>query len=93
MFFTKFPKNLLLIFLLVFFHSVPLKSEITLDIPGAFYNGGIVIRDGVVSIVNDEDKDVYLGGNSINISDDALALTPLGDFRGDAGSGIYIFQS
>ena len=43
MFITKFPKNLLLIFLLVFFHSVPLKSEITLDIPGAFYNGGIFI--------------------------------------------------
>jgi len=93
MFFTKFLKNILLIFLLVFFHSVPLKSEITLDIPGAFYNGGIFIRDGAVSIVTDDDKDIYLGVNSINISVDALDLTPLGDFRGDAGSGIYIFQS
>ena len=93
MFFTKFPKNLLLKFLLVFFYSAPLKSEITLDIPGAFYNGGDFERDGTVSIVTDDDKDIYLGVNSINISAGALDLSPLGDFRGDAGSGIYIFQT
>lgn len=74
-----------------FFFSTSLKSEIVLDVNGATYNGGE--GNGTVSTVTDADKDVYLGSNLIFIDDFALPLTPIGNIRGDTGSGINILVS